>query len=429
MTWENEIDYSYADKPHRASRIFTFPLWLRSTRDLNTIVSAKMEEQVACKLGVDMVRICRQRDLVLVEVQLPKQYHKPLLAGSLQRKGGTWITLGKTAQGGLVHINMAGSLYPHALVGATTGGGKTCAMQLMLWEMALQNSPDDIHLLVIDGKGGVDWNGKGEYKWRDFGKLPHLLHPIIADPVEAFAALAWLLREAKRREDSGQVHPRIFVFIDEIRELLAQSGGKDGDAALAIQRLTSIGRGLGIHVIIATQHPTSEVLGGSIAKANLPLRLAGRVMGAPASVLVTGQKGLNAHRLYGEGDFLADGHRLQVAYLDERHMTKLPRNGHDPHHIDLSLDLARALGVAKHGSAPTLEAAQVAWALWDFFARKDQINQPSAKAVRDHFGGGMDGARAVRDFAQQLAAQFDALGMGLRVTGVTPNLGAIAPAM
>jgi hypothetical protein len=67
--------------------------------------------------------------------------------------------------------------------------------------------------------------------------------------------------------------------------------------------------------------------------------------------------------------------------------------------------------------------------LWDFFERKDQITQPSAKAVREHFGGGMDGARAVRDFAQELAAQFDALGMGLRVTGVTPIAGAIAPAM
>ena len=421
MTWENEIEYSYADKPIRTSRLLTFPLWLNSTRNLDAIVSGKIEEQVAYGLGVDMVRISRRRDVIMVEVQLPKEYHKPLLAGALQRKGGTWITLGEMAQGGQVHLNMAGNLYPHALVAATTGGGKTCAMRLMLWELALHNSPDQIHVLVIDGKGGADW--------RDFGKLPHLLHPIIADPVEAFAALAWLLKEAERRKDSGETRPRIFVFIDEIRELLAQSGGKDGDAALAIQRLTSIGRGLGIHVIIATQHPTSEVLGGSIAKANLPLRLAGRVMGAPASVLVTGQKGLNAHRLYGEGDFLADGHRLQVAYLDERHMTKLPRNGHDPHHIDLSLDLARALGVAKHGSAPTLEAAQVAWALWDFFARKDQINQPSAKAVRDHFGGGMDGARAVRDFAQQLAAQFDALGMGLRVTGVTPNLGAIAPAM
>jgi len=370
-----------------------------------------MEEQVALGLGVDSVRIARHRDTVMVEVQLPRMYHRPLLAGSLQRKGGTWLTLGEMSRGGQVHINMAGNLYPHALVAATTGGGKTCVMRLMLWEMAMQNPPEHLRALVIDGKGGT------RESWKDFNKVPHLVHPVIYDADEAIAALAWLLAEADRRRESGQMRPRLFVFIDEIREMLMQTGGKDGAAATAVQRATSIGRELGIHMVVATQHPKSDVLGGSIAKANLPLRMAGRVLGAPASVLITGQKGLNAHRLCGEGDFLADGHRLQVAYLDERHMTKLPRNGHDEHHIDLSLDLCRVMGVTKGGnSAPAVVPGRVAWALWDYLMRQDQINQPSAKAIRDKFGGAMGDARAVRDFAVELATGFEQL--GLRVTGL-----------
>jgi S-DNA-T family DNA segregation ATPase FtsK/SpoIIIE len=367
-----------------------------------------MEEQIAYSLGVDAVRVSRMRGTVSVEVQLPLQFHKVLLVKSLRRKEHLWLTLGQTAAGHQVNVNLGGTRYAHALVTATTGGGKTELMKLALWELVAQNHPDKARALVIDGKGGVDWRG--------FSAIPHLIHPIISDTHDAIGALAWAMAEADRRKDKRPVG-ELFIFVDEVRELLTQAGGANGPVAVCLQRLTQMGRGLGIHVLMATQHPTADVLGGSLAKANLPMRLVGRVMDANASNLATGQKDLRCHRLYGAGDFLAvDGataHRFQGALVDERYMGRLPRNGHDEHSIDLTMDISHVSDVVKADDEPQAPARMVAWALLDQLKRG--LNKPSATAVRQQFGVGTPRAQVIRDYALELSDELRRLGGGYRL--------------
>lgn len=384
----------------RASRTLTYALRLSRTSDLKKVIGGRMEEAIALALGVEGVRIARRLGQVCLQIELPPDFHRPLLVRSLRRKSHLWLTLGKTTLGEQVHINLGGSRYAHALVAATTGAGKTETMKLALWEMAMQNRPDEARFLLIDGKGGGDWHG--------FRHLPHLFHAIVDNPRDALGALAWAVAEADRRKENGRREPALLLFVDEIAELLAQTGGQEGAAAQALQRLTQIGRSLNIHCILATQHPTAAVLGGSISKANLPLRLVGRVLNSHASYLASGQKQLGAERLYGEGDFLAvagsASHRLQVALVDERYMARLPRNGGRQEEIDLTLDLERVLGVAdvEDGDAG-LKPEWVAWALTDYFNRRREaggrLDRPSANAVRKHFGIATDTAREVRDFA------------------------------
>jgi hypothetical protein len=170
---------------------------------------------------------------------------------------------------------------------------------------------------------------------------------------------------------------------------------------------------------MATQHPTADVLGGSLAKANLPLRLVGRVMDAKASTLATGQREMGAHRLYGEGDFLAvDGataHRLQVAALDNRSVGSMPRNGQAAHAIDLTLDLERVLDVADIDDGEELVPAQMAaWALWDWIERG--LDTPSATAIRKKFNVGTPRAMEIRDYTAAMFEEFKRLGGGLLAT-------------
>lgn len=419
LVQENGIRYGVVDIV-RSSRVLTYCLALSTTGDLHKLTSERMEEAVALKLGVEAVRIARSRGVVAVEVQLPPAYHRPLLVRSLKRKDRLWLTLGQTAQGSQVRVNLRSPRYPHALLAATTGGGKTEAMKLAAWELVMQNEPEDLQVLVIDGKGG---SKEGQDGWAPFRQVspPHLVHPIVSEPHEALRALAWAMTEADRRKAGGS-YPALVVFVDEVRELLVQAGGADGAAAQALQKLTQIGRSLDIHILMATQHPTVDVLGGSLAKANLPLRLVGRVMDAGASNLASGQKGLRAHRLYGAGDFLAvDGvmaHRFQVALVDERHMANLPRNGTNPHEIDLTLDLDRVVGVMNAPSGePQVPARMAAWAVFDYLQRQDQLDAPSAKAIRDQFRVGTPRAQAIRDYASVFMAELRGLGGGLLVTG------------
>ena len=247
---------------------------------------------------------------------------------------------------------MAGNGTCHGLVAGTTGSGKTVTEQLIAYVLASGNKPGAMQLLLIDGKGGVHWRG--------FEGEAHLAHPVIGDTSEAVAAFAWAVAELDQRKEFGRKSPRTFIVVDEVRELLTLGGQAISDA---ICRLTSMGRELGMHILLATQYPVADALGGTLAKANLPLRLTGRVLSATDAYVATGIKDSGAESLTGNGDFLATSAgrmvRLQVAMATRRELYQLPRTQGEQPRLDLEqYNLDRSLA-----AVPEIDPDRLAVAL------------------------------------------------------------------
>ncbi|RKY04075.1 MAG: hypothetical protein DRP56_10535, partial [Planctomycetota bacterium] len=342
-----------------------------------------MSNQLALAMGVDSVRVARDKGWVNVEVTLPRQLVKVLKAEHLKQKGGTWVTLGRTPAGLPVSVNLAGTRTCQTLIAGTTGCGKTFTQLLIAWALAKGQSPDKTRLILIDGKGGV--------KWRGFTREAHLAHPIISTAQEGAEALGRALAELGRRKDTGQCEPRIFILIDEVRELLELDDS--GAIAAALARLTTMGRELGLHVIMSTQHPNVKSVGESVTKANLVMRIAGRATNSQAAYAATGVKGSGAEGLAGNGDMLVcvAGRviRVQVGLLKHKELFDLERT-EETARLDFSdYDLNHVLDVA-----PACTPEQMAVAL---------IN-PKVRYLKRTLSVGQGKAGPIAKFAKQVLA-------------------------
>jgi S-DNA-T family DNA segregation ATPase FtsK/SpoIIIE len=404
--WQAEIPYAVADKV-RGTQVFSFRLRLANPSNLSKVLG--LSEQLALTLGVPSVRVARHLGLVDVEVVLPPSFHRPLPIRALTRKGGTWVNLGQTAVGTPVHVNLAGNRTCHVLISGQTGSGKTLTEQLIAWTLATDNDPRQVNLLLVDGKGGAAWWG--------FQREAHLAHPVISSPGEAVAALTWCVAELDRRKTNGQRRPALFVVVDEVRELL-DVGGEP--VAESVRRVAALGRELGVHIVLATQHALTDAVGGSIAKANLPLRLTGRVVDANAAYVATGVKGSGAETLQGNGDFLltvaGESHRLQIALVGNREIGRLPRVETTPHLDFGDYDPVRVLDVAEKPRADPVEPAHVAVAL---------ATGKGITWLASELGIGSGKARRVREFALAVREKLESLGHTIISTYQDPHTGAV----
>ena len=220
----------------------------------------------------------------------------------------TTAILGLGEDGAPLLIRLPSPDVAHILVAGTTGSGKTVLLQTMVLSLAMINRPNALTFVLIDPKGTA---------LSPFSDLPHLICPPIREVNQTAKALDDLVQLMVRRglEDTNHRIARIVVVIDELADLL-MVGGKAVQGALT--RLTQRGREVGIHIIAATQKPTSAVL-GPLVKANFPVRLVGRVTSVEDARTATGWSGTGAERLTGRGDFLAvaEGRviRFQVAHV------------------------------------------------------------------------------------------------------------------
>jgi FtsK/SpoIIIE family len=199
-------------------------------------------------------------------------------------------------------FNLADAATPHALIAGTTGSGKTELLRSILLSAAAMQSPAMLAMVVIDPKA-VDF--------RSLYGLPHLACNVVSDPEEGVLALRAVVDELERRKSAGMKEPqqRIVVAIDELADLMAVAGTA---VESHIQRIISVGRGLGVHIIAATQHPLADIV-GSVVKANFPLRIVGKTNDASASRVAAGIPDTGAERLHGKGSFLAiNGHINRV---------------------------------------------------------------------------------------------------------------------
>ncbi|MEM7028007.1 MAG: FtsK/SpoIIIE domain-containing protein [Chloroflexota bacterium] len=289
-------------------------------RYLDTLRSHREALSMAAKLDGDQsIRITRgYAGRLTLEIPKPETLWFNIGIADLPQGQGlkTAVGLDQTSQPTLV--NFGYDLTPHALIAGTTGSGKTNLEQLLVHNLTQYNTPEDVQIILVD----VEKRGK---RWNAFNRLAHLAHPVVIEEEEAQQILTWAVAEVDKRRKQHRSSPRLFLFIDEMQQLVKLDGVID-----PIVRIAQMGREYGVHFIGAVQDPTKDNLGHTDIQRNIPLRLVGRVTNATAAYIATAQKQSGADQLVGAGDFLVlqPGQMIQrvaIALLQSRDIGKLPR--------------------------------------------------------------------------------------------------------
>lgn len=299
-------------------RVLTFSILL-NPRFASKIAS--MSEALSMAAGLDKeasIRIGRgNRGTLCLEIPKPASLWYNIGVSNLPKRRGLLASVGLDNEHRPALIDFSNPLTPHCLAAGATGSGKTNVARLLVYDLAAQNTPDQVSLVLIDTR-------KRAANWRDFANVPHLGHPVITDDETALRALSWACAEIDRRAESGRTKPATFFCIDESQDLLDRE-----EFVKVIGDIAGTGREFGIHLLAAMQNPTAKQLGDTSIKRNLTTRLVGRVDSATAAVVATGQADSGAEKLTGAGDFLlvepAGIKRLTAALLTEKDTAKLPR--------------------------------------------------------------------------------------------------------
>ena len=272
-------------------------------------------DDIALSLGASGVRIAAiPGKISVVGIEVPNRAVTTVSLRSVidspefsKAKSKSSFAVGKDIGG----TNIVGNIakLPHMLIAGTTGSGKSVCMNSIIISLLYKASPDDVKLIMIDPKMvelGI-YNG-----------IPHLLIPVVTDPKKAAGSLQWAVTEMMRRyktmsdagvrdlesynsiaeHEDGQRLPQVVVIIDELADLMLVAAKEVEES---ICRIAQMGRAAGIHLVIATQRPSADVITG-LMKANIPSRIAFAVASAMESRIILDTQG--AEKLVGKGDML-----------------------------------------------------------------------------------------------------------------------------
>jgi S-DNA-T family DNA segregation ATPase FtsK/SpoIIIE len=264
---------------------------------------------------------------------------------------------------------------PHCLIAGATGSGKSVCVNTIVMSILLNARPDEIKLLMVDPK---------KVELSQYSKLPHMIAPVITEPHGAYSALQWLVKEMQVRyeilkqlglrnisafntrkpnpELEASLHmpipeqmPLIVAIIDEFADLMMASSA---DLETPIARIAQMARAVGIHLILATQRPSREVITG-IIKANIPTRISFKVASRVNSQIILDEVG--AESLLGNGDllFLPPGSsqlvRAQGAYISDEEINRIVQflcKQSPPNYLIPSFDSFRALDLNTDDESP-----------------------------------------------------------------------------
>ncbi len=293
--------------------ITRYELLLDKGVKLNKITN--LAGDIALSLGVSSVRIAPIPDKVsTVGVEVPNRNVKTVWLGDVidsatfkNAKSKLSFAVGKDISGNVIVGNIA--KMPHVLIAGTTGSGKSVCINSLILSLLFKSTPEEVRMIMIDPKMvelGI-YNG-----------MPHLYVPVVTDPKKAAGALQWsvvemlkryrLFSEAGVRELAGYNQlqkkedkptlPQVVIIIDELADLM-MAASKEVEESIC--RVAQMGRAAGMHLVVATQRPSADVITG-LMKANIPSRIAFAVSSAMESRIILDQQG--AEKLVGAGDML-----------------------------------------------------------------------------------------------------------------------------
>jgi S-DNA-T family DNA segregation ATPase FtsK/SpoIIIE len=310
-----------------------------------------LADDLCLAMQAESVLIDRIPGKSTVGIQIPNPFREPislralLEAEAYQRMPSKLtLALGKTIHGDPYYADLA--TMPHLLIAGSTGTGKSVGLNAMLTSILYRATPDDVRMIMIDPK---------RLELGMYDEIPHLLTPVVMDPKKAANALRWAVREMEERyktlaaegvrnidqynrnirsamaeagpgpqdPEMPKPLPFIVVVIDELADLMMVAGNEVEES---IARLAQMARAVGIHLILATQRPSVDVITGLI-KANMPSRISFRVSSKVDSRTILDGNG--AEQLLGKGDMLflppasARCIRLHGPYISEQESARL----------------------------------------------------------------------------------------------------------
>ena len=265
---------------------------------------------------------------------------------------------------------------PHLLIAGATGSGKSVCINTLLLSLLYQNSPKSLRMILVDPK---------RVELSPYNNIPHLLAPVIVEPDKTISALKWAVGEmenrykilqqyGKRNIDEynqamkDQPMPYIVIVIDELADLMAVSAA---EVEALIVRLSQMARAVGMHLVIATQRPSVDVITGLI-KANVPTRIAFAVASQVDSRTIIDQAG--AEKLLGSGDMLfyspqlAKPKRIQGVFVSEKE-------------VKLVTDFLKQEGQPEYNEAVLTQSTRSSGGVMDFESADDDLFEEAAKCV------------------------------------------------
>ena len=296
--------------------VTTFKISMGEGERVNKIVN--LQDDIALSLAAKSVRIFAPiPGTSLVGIEIPNEKPQPVFLSDVlpYAKGGPLdCAFGRDSEGNPIVVDLAG--LPHLLVAGTTGSGKSVLLNAIIMSMLMRATPEQVRLIMVDPKR-VEFTG--------YAGLPHLYVPVVTEPRQAASALQWGVTEMERRlkvfehykvrdiktfnknvdgdkyaemENPPKHMPYFVIVIDELADLMMVAGK---DVESSIVRIAQLGRAAGIHLIVATQRPSADVVTGLI-RANIDNRVALSVDNSLNSRIILDQKG--AEQLLGKGDML-----------------------------------------------------------------------------------------------------------------------------
>jgi DNA segregation ATPase FtsK/SpoIIIE, S-DNA-T family len=355
---------------HRGPTVTLYEVEVEAGTKVNRVLS--LADDIAYALATPDVRIMAPiPGKSAIGVEVPNKVRDFVMLGDILRSKGAkelthplMVGLGKDVHGRAVMLNLAEM--PHLLIAGATGAGKSSLINAFVTSIIARTTPDDVKLVLIDPK---------RVELSHFGDLPHLLSPVIVQPKRAAEALSWVVREMELRyemlasvgmrdigsytaaledgtlrippgrEDEFGHLPYLVVVIDELADLMMVA---PRDVEDAICRIAQMARAVGIHLVVATQRPSVDVVTGLI-KANIPSRIAFMTASQADSRVILDVGG--AEKLVGHGDMLflpsnvSKPARIQGAWVTEKEIAAVSewvRSQQEPEY-ELSIDgLGRA---------------------------------------------------------------------------------------